>query len=695
MEPNNRNNRNRGDKNRRRGGGMWSIVLWALLLTIGVNYLSVMLDQARTAESSCEIAYSELVELVEEGKVKSIEFGDTVFTITPVDGFTYTDDDGKRYDQNYTLFTTIIPDATENLITLCDEHGVTYTKPYQPPVSPILTFMVSYILPTVLMVGAFMLLMNFIAKKSGGMGGIGGIGNVGKANAKVYMEKSTGVTFADVAGQDEAKESLVEIIDFLHNPEKYTAIGAKIPKGALLVGSPGTGKTLLAKAVAGEAGVPFFSISGSDFVEMFVGVGASRVRDLFKEAKSQAPSIIFIDEIDAVGRQRGAGLGGGHDEREQTLNQLLVEMDGFTNNEGVIVMAATNRADILDNALLRPGRFDRRVYMGLPDIKGREEILKVHARGKPLGDDVDLKSIARGTAGFAGADLENLLNEAAIMATRSKRRFIMQADIDEAILKVVMGPEKKSRVVSERARRLTAYHESGHAIASFFLKNSDPVHYITIIPRGAAGGFTWYRKAEDAENFTSRGEMFDSIVSALGGRIAEQLFLDDISTGASNDIQQATNIARDMVMKYGMSEKLGPISFDDSSHSIFIGRDFGTTKSYSEETAATIDEEVKHLFDQAYAKCEALLREHADLLTGLAEYLLIHETIEGDDFRYYCEHGVMPVHPDDTIEPPAKVIRRMDEAPETPQPDAEAPAQPEAPSAPDADAPNSDPGEQL
>ena len=483
-------------------------------------------------------------------------------------------------------------------------------------------------------------------------------------------------------------------MDFLKRPQNYTAMGARIPKGVLLVGPPGTGKTLMARAVAGEAGVQFLSISGSDFVELYVGVGASRVRDLFDQAKKVAPAIVFIDEIDAVGRQRGSGLGGGHDEREQTLNQLLVEMDGFTNNEGVIVMAATNRADILDNALLRPGRFDRRVYMGLPDIKGREEILKVHARGKPLGDDVDLKSIARGTAGFAGADLENLLNEAAIMATRSKRRFIMQADIDEAILKVVMGSEKKSRVVSERARRLTAYHESGHAIASFFLKNSDPVHYITIIPRGAAGGFTWYRKAEDAENFTSRGEMFDSIVSALGGRIAEQLFLDDISTGASNDIQQATNIARDMVMKYGMSEKLGPISFDDSSHSIFIGRDFGTTKSYSEETAATIDEEVKHLFDQAYAKCEALLREHADLLTGLAEYLLIHETIEGDDFRYYCEHGVMPVHPDDTIEPPAKVIRRMDEAPETPQPDAEAPAQPEAPSAPDADAPNSDPGEQ-
>ena len=549
-------------------------------------------------------------------------------------------------------------------------------------------------LPYVIAVAGLFAIWYFFSMRASG-GGNDRMAKFGNATFRHGSESARKTTFADVAGADEEKEELAEIVDFLRDPQRFVELGARIPKGVLLVGPPGTGKTLLARAVAGEAGVEFLSISGSDFVEMYVGVGASRVRDLFEQAKKAAPCIIFIDEIDAVGRQRGTGLGGGHDEREQTLNQLLVEMDGFTNNEGVIVMAATNRADILDNALLRPGRFDRRVYMGLPDIKGREDILKVHARGKPLGDDVDLKSIARGTAGFAGADLENLLNEAAIMATRSKRRFIMQEDIDEAILKVVMGPEKKSRVVSERARRLTAYHESGHAIASFFLKNSDPVHYITIIPRGAAGGFTWYRKAEDAEDFTSRGEMFDSIVSALGGRIAEQLFLDDISTGASNDIQQATNIARDMVMKYGLSEKLGPISFDDSSHSIFIGRDFGTTKSYSEETAATIDEEVKHLFDQAYAKCEALLREHADLLTGLAEYLLIHETIEGDDFRYYCEHGVMPVHPDDTIEPPAKVIRRMDEAPETPQPDAEAPAQPEAPSAPDADAPNSDPGEQL
>ena len=389
MDQNNRNNRNRGDKNRRRGGGMWSIVLWALLLTIGVNYVSVMLEQARAAESSCEIAHSELVDLVESGKVKSIEIGDDVYTITPVDGFVYTDDDGKSYDQDYTLFTTIIPAMSESLLSLCDEEGVTYTKPYQAPISPVLAFMVTYILPTVLLVGAFMLLMNIVAKKSGGMGGIGGIGNVGKANAKVYMEKSTGVTFADVAGQDEAKESLVEIIDFLHNPEKYTAIGAKIPKGALLVGSPGTGKTLLAKAVAGEAKVPFFSISGSDFVEMFVGVGASRVRDLFAEASKVAPCIIFIDEIDTIGKSRdGSRYGGGNDEREQTLNQLLAEMDGFDPSKGVIVLAATNRPEVLDKALLRPGRFDRRITVDRPNLAGRLATLQVHTRGIKLAEEL-------------------------------------------------------------------------------------------------------------------------------------------------------------------------------------------------------------------------------------------------------------------------------------------------------------------
>ena len=632
MEPNNRNNRNRGDKNRRRGGGMWSIVLWALLLTIGVNYLSVMLDQARTAESSCEIAYSELVELVEEGKVKSIEFGDTVFTITPVDGFTYTDDDGKSYDQNYTLFTTIIPDATEKLITLCDEHGVTYTKPYQPPVSPILTFMVSYILPTVLMVGAFMLLMNFIAKKSGGMGGIGGIGNVGKANAKVYMEKSTGVTFADVAGQDEAKESLVEIIDFLHNPEKYTAIGAKIPKGALLVGSPGTGKTLLAKAVAGEAKVPFFSISGSDFVEMFVGVGASRVRDLFEQAKKVAPAIIFIDEIDAVGRQRGTGLGGGHDEREQTLNQLLVEMDGFSANEGVVVLAATNRVDILDPALLRPGRFDRQVYVGLPDIRGREEILKIHVKNKPLAEDVDLSTVAKGTPGFTGADLENLSNEAALLAARRGSKLITMSDFSEAEIKVIAGPEKKSRVVSEHERKLTAYHEAGHAIVMHALPTHDPVHQITIVPRGGAGGMTISLPTED-RSYQSKRYMEEQIVSLLGGRVAEKLMLGDISTGASNDIQRASQIARKMVSVYGMSDRLGSISFESGHDEIFIGRSMAQAKPYSEQVAAQIDEEVKSIVDAAYERCEDILSRDQKHLIAVAEFLLAHETMSAEEFE--------------------------------------------------------------
>ena len=638
-----------------------------------------------------------LLPWMEERQIKEVDYG-TFMTMTEEKNIGRVDIESNQIiftdkDETQVYKTGLMNDTglTERLY----DAGATFSSEIVEQSSPVLSFLIWFVLPIILFSAIGNQMNKKLMEKAGGGPGSMMFGGMGKSNAKVYVQSTAGIRFADVAGEDEAKENLQEVVNYLHDPSKYESIGAKMPKGILLVGPPGTGKTMLAKAVAGESNVPFFSISGSEFVEMFVGMGASKVRDLFKQAKEKAPCIVFIDEIDAIGQKRSGGQYGGNDEREQTLNQLLTEMDGFEGNTGVIILAATNRPESLDPALTRPGRFDRRVPVELPDLKGREEILKVHARGKPLGDDVDLKSIARGTAGFAGADLENLLNEAAIMATRSKRRFIMQADIDEAILKVVMGPEKKSRVVSERARRLTAYHESGHAIASFFLKNSDPVHYITIIPRGAAGGFTWYRKAEDAENFTSRGEMFDSIVSALGGRIAEQLFLDDISTGASNDIQQATNIARDMVMKYGMSEKLGPISFDDSSHSIFIGRDFGTTKSYSEETAATIDEEVKHLFDQAYAKCEALLREHADLLTGLAEYLLIHETIEGDDFRYYCEHGVMPVHPDDTIEPPAKVIRRMDEAPETPQPDAEAPAQPEAPSAPDADAPNSDPGEQL
>ena len=526
-------------------------------------------------------------------------------------------------------------------------------------VAPWWMSMIPYMLMMFVLIGVWWFMMN----KAGG--GAPGVGKFGKARTKNANETTSKVTFKDVAGADEEKAELEELVDFLKNPKEFSSMGARIPKGVLLVGPPGTGKTLLAKAVAGEAGVQFLSISGSDFVELYVGVGASRVRDLFEQAKKVAPCIIFIDEIDAVGRQRGSGLGGGHDEREQTLNQLLVEMDGFEKNSGVIVMAATNRADILDNALLRPGRFDRRIYVGVPDVKGREAILKVHAKGKPLGDDVDLKNIARGTPGFTGADLENLLNEAALLAVRRKRKFIMQEDIDEAILKVEMGPEKKSHVITEKERRLTAYHEAGHAIAGRYLKNTDPVHYITIIPRGGAGGFTLFRPDED-RSYTSRGEMLDNIVMALGGRVAEELFLDDISTGASGDIHHSTDIARKMVTVYGMSERLGPISYDSSSQSIFIGRDFGQTKSYSEETAAIIDAEVKKIFDESYARCTAILKEHEAELRMVADYLLVHESMEGADFAYICENLQLPVKNDGTIEPAAKHVKMFSEVPVAP-----------------------------
>ncbi len=540
-------------------------------------------------------------------------------------------------------------------------------KDYQ--IEPVQSTWWLQLIPYVLFIG-FMIFWIVMMQRAQGGGGAGGAMKFGKARTRLGSDEKNRKTFADVAGADEEKAELQELVEFLKDPKSFTKMGARIPKGVLLVGPPGTGKTLLAKAVAGEAGVQFLSISGSDFVELYVGVGASRVRDLFDQAKKVAPAIIFIDEIDAVGRQRGSGLGGGHDEREQTLNQLLVEMDGFGNNEGVIVMAATNRADILDNALLRPGRFDRQVYVGMPDIKGREAILKIHSRGKPLADDVDLKSIAKGTPGFSGADLENLMNEAALLAVRRKHRFITMDDCDEAILKVEMGPEKKSRKMSDKAKRLTAYHESGHAIASKFLQHTDPVHYITIIPRGMAGGFTLYRPDEDAENFTSRAQMFEQIVACLGGRIAEKLFLEDISTGASGDIHQATSIARNMVTRYGMSEKLGPIQYDSSDHSIFIGRDFGTTKSYSEETAALIDEEVKRIFDEAAQLCEKILTEHRETLIGVAEYLLENESMDRETFDYYCEHGTFPepkpepAMRDDTIERPALKISRFDDPPE-------------------------------
>ena len=605
--------------------------------------------------------YSDLVDLFTEEKVQSFRTEGSTIILEVRTGDAVAPTEEMKYD----LYSFgVFYEDFKDIIKTQYESGVLEEYDYDEGfVAPWWASMIPYVLVMVGVMALWYVMMN----KAGG--GAGGIAKFSKARTRLGSDEKNKKTFADVAGCDEEKEELSEIVDFLKNPKAYTAMGARIPKGVLLVGPPGTGKTLLAKAVAGEAGVQFLSISGSDFVELYVGVGAGRVRDLFEQAKKIAPAIIFIDEIDAVGRQRGSGLGGGHDEREQTLNQLLVEMDGFGSNEGVIVMAATNRADILDNALLRPGRFDRQVYVGLPDIRGREAILKIHARDKQLAEDVDLNSIAKGTPGFAGADLENLMNEAALLAVRRRHRFINMEDVDEAILKVQMGPEKKSRKMSEKARRLTAYHESGHAVAAHYLPHVDPVHYITIIPRGMAGGFTLMRPQEDLENFKSQSEMFENIVMALGGRMAEKLFLDDISTGASGDIHQATSIARDMVTRYGMSDRLGPISFDSSGHSIFIGRDFGQTKSYSEETAGIIDEEVKAIFDKAAAECERILTGHADQLRAIAEYLLVHETMEAEEFNYYFEHGeFMPLAPqearkvreDTTIERPARKISMTD-----------------------------------
>ena len=486
------------------------------------------------------------------------------------------------------------------------------------------------VLPFVFLIGIWM----FAMRRMGGGGGAGGgsnVFNVGRSKAQLFEKGTNRITFKDVAGQAAAKQEVQEIVDFLKQPQKYTELGGKIPKGALLVGPPGTGKTLLAKAVAGEADVPFFSISGSDFVEMFVGVGASRVRDLFEEAKKKAPCIIFIDEIDAVGRQRGAGLGGGHDEREQTLNQLLVEMDGFSANEGVIVLAATNRPDILDKALLRPGRFDRQIVVSNPDVKAREQILEVHSRKKKLADDVDLKTIAKNTSGFSGADLENVLNEAALLAARRNLNEIGMQEVEDAMVKVTMGPEKRTRVRSEKEQKLVAFHEAGHAVVSRFLPTQDPVHQISIVPRGMAGGYTMYRPTED-KSFMSRTEMVENIVSLLGGRVAEQLVLNDISTGASNDIERATQIARSMVTKYGMSERIGTITLGSSQEEVFLGRDFAQAKEYSEETANLIDEEVKSIIDFAYKKAEEILKANMEKLTKVANVLLEKEKIDGDEF---------------------------------------------------------------
>lgn len=483
------------------------------------------------------------------------------------------------------------------------------------------------LIPTLLMLGVMIFFFVFMMKNAGG----GKMSSFGKTNAKM-APSSKKATFDDVAGADEEKEELKEIVDFLRDNKKYTEIGARIPKGVLLLGPPGTGKTLLARAVAGEAKVPFFSISGSDFVEMFVGVGASRVRDLFEQAKKNAPAIIFIDEIDAVGRQRGAGLGGGHDEREQTLNQLLVEMDGFEDNDSVIVMAATNRCDILDSALLRPGRFDRQILVGYPDVKGREAILKVHTRNKPLAPDVDLETIAKSTVGFTGADLENLVNEASLLAARKNKKAITKDELEEASIKVVAGPEKKSKVITEDEKKLTAYHEGGHALCTYYSKSQDKVHQVSIIPRGQAGGFTMSLPVKD-KSYVSKNEMYENIVVLLGGRVAEKLILDDISTGASNDLERATSTARNMVTRYGFSDNLGPVVYGQGDHEVFLGRDYTNTPSYSDNVAAEIDNEIRTLVESAFTDAEKILNEHMDKLHVVAKYLMKYEKVDGATFE--------------------------------------------------------------
>ena len=587
-----------------------------LIVILAVCVVAYVVSTMRTAG---DIPYSELRQYFLEEKVQEFSISDTRITAKLKGGSTVTSD---LYD-----FDLFYQDLNE-LVQKQYDSGIITAYNYHADHS---TNWLQLLLPYVLAFLGFILLMNLMNRMAGGGAGAQDkLSRFGEAKVSTPGEKK--VTFQDVAGADEEKEELREIVEFLREPQKYLDLGAHIPKGVLLVGPPGTGKTLLAKAVAGEAGVQFLSISGSDFVEMYVGVGASRVRDLFQQAKKSAPAIIFIDEIDAVGRQRGSGLGGGHDEREQTLNQLLVEMDGFGSNEGVVVLAATNRVDILDPALLRPGRFDRQVYVGLPDIKGREEILQVHAKNKPLAEDVDLKQIARGTAGFTGADLENLLNEAALLAGRRNESFITMKDLQESIIKVIAGPEKHSRVIPERERRLTAYHEAGHAVVMHALPDLDPVHQITIVPRGEAGGMTIYLPDED-RSYLSRSYMLDRIAGLLGGRAAEQLVLGDISTGASNDISRATQLARKMVGTYGMSEQLGNVAFDAGHDEVFIGKSMAQTRPYSEKTAAEMDGEIRRIMDDAYARCTAILEQYRPQLVEVAEYLLANETMTAEEFE--------------------------------------------------------------
>lgn len=633
-------------------------VLFYLLIIMVIIWMFDLYGEKNSKPA--DISYTSFMQHVQQDEIKQVTIVDNVIS-------------GKLKDGKE--FSTVAPNDSKLVEKL--EAKKVDIKAELPPQPPWWMSILSSILPMLIIVGLWFMLMN-----QGGAGG-GKVMNFGKSRARRYDEEKLKITFKDVAGAEEAKQELEEVVEFLKHPQKYNDLGAKIPKGVLLYGPPGTGKTLLAKAVAGEAGVPFFSISGSDFVEMFVGVGASRVRDLFDQAKKSAPCIVFIDEIDAVGRQRGAGLGGGHDEREQTLNQLLVEMDGFSANEGIIMIAATNRPDILDPALLRPGRFDRQIVVDRPDIKGRTEILKVHVKGKPMGSDVNLDVIAQRTPGFTGADLSNLVNEAALLTARKDKKAINMPEMEEAAERVIMGPERKSRVISDKEKRLTAYHEGGHTIVGMLLEHTDPVHKVTIIPRGRAGGYTLSLPKED-KYYATRSEMLDELKVLLGGRVAEALVLKEISSGASNDLQRATQLARQMICEYGMSENIGPVTFGHRQDQVFLGRDIARDKDYSEEVAAEIDKEVRSFMEDAYAATEKLLSDNIDKLHVIAKALMEKETLEEEEINQLVKYGHIL-----TAEEKLQLVQQsvVDEE-ATAAPVAEADAKAEAPAA-EADAPKS------
>ena len=664
MANNDQNNKNGKGRNNLRG--ILTLVAWALVLTVAFNYFSAYNRNAASKATSHEIKYSEMVALIESGKAAEVQFKDDAIYVTPVEGYTYTEEQDensttppKSYtqskDSQLTLYAAYLKNVSDTtLVALLKEHNVAYTSAYETQMNPVLVFMVQYILPTIIMVGLLMLVFRMLAKNGGG--GFGGIGSVGKSNAKVYMEKSTGVTFKDVAGQDEAKESLEEIIDFLHNPGKYTAIGAKLPKGALLVGSPGTGKTLLAKAVAGEAGVPFFSISGSDFVEMFVGVGASRVRDLFKEAAKVAPCIIFIDEIDTIGKSRDASKFGGNDEREQTLNQLLAELDGFDPSKGVIVLGATNRPEVLDKALLRPGRFDRRITVERPNLAGRLATLQVHTRNIRLAEDVDLNKIAQATAGCVGADLANLVNEAALRAVRKGRKAVNQNDLLVSFELVIAGSEKKGTVITEEEKRIIAYHEVGHALVAAKQKNAQPVSKITIVPHTqGALGYTLHLPEEE-KFLMSREDILAEIRTLLAGRSSEEIVCDTMTSGAANDIERATEMARNLVARFGMCDEFDMMALGTIQSQYLDG---GYSMTCAQETYAAADRETIKIIRQCHEEAKQILRDNRELLDKIAAYLLKKETITGQEMMAIIE-GRDPETVDNygaTREPDQKLFR--------------------------------------